>query len=93
MPAGISKSPVKSASDGPNADLRKTVPQRYDRLIEEIAGDIDRYMQPRRFQGSDQNFGLDARSCAVFDQGRALAHEGGDLGCVQPQDAGLDARR
>ena len=75
MSAGMSKSTVKSAMIGRIGQVRKPIAKPLDRLGEKIRRDIDRRVQPRRMKRVDEDFGLDRRSGAIFEQHGAFAAE------------------
>ena len=59
--------------DRPRREIGKPIPKSLDRLGEKIRRDIDRRVQSRRMKRVDEDFGLDRRSGAVFEQHDAFA--------------------
>src|ERR1700722_3757725 len=56
------------SDDRPDRQLSKPIPNALYRLREKIRRYIDRRVHPRRMERADQNFGLDGRAGAVFEQ-------------------------
>ena len=61
--------------DRPRRQIGKPIPKALDRLGEKIRRDIDRRVQARRVKRIDEDFGLDRRAGAVFEQHGAFAAE------------------
>ena len=85
----MSKSAVKSAMIGRVGKLRKPIPKALDRLAEKIRRDIDRRVHARRMKRVDEDFGLDRRAGAVFEQHDAFAAKSRHLVGVAAKNRGL----
>src|ERR1700722_11517415 len=77
------------SDDRPDRQLRKPIPNALYRLREKVRRYIDRRVHPRRMERADEDFGLDGRAGAVFQQHDPFATESGHLLGVSPKNPGL----
>ena len=79
--------------DRPHRQIEKPILNPLDRLGEKIRRNVDRRIHPRRTKRIDEDFRLDRRAGAVFEQHRALAAQVRHLACMAPKNRRLGPRQ